>query len=371
MSNSATPTTTDTLIIGAGPIGLELAVALKQARADYIQVDAGQIGHTISWFPRESRFFSSPERIAISGVPLVTVGQSKASREEYLGYLRGIVQQFDLPIRTFERVEKISPFARPSEDSKDAPRFLITTARAGGMATEYQAKNVVVAIGDMHRHRPLLRSDGTPVPGADLPHVSHYFDEPHTYFGKRLLIVGGKNSAVEAAIRCHRAGAHVGISYRRDGFSDSIKYWLKPEIEWLIKTGAIEFFPDTLPHSITSDAVGLASVQGAGMTEVAADFVLALIGYEMDGSMLADAGVKLVGESRAPMVNADTMETNIPGLFVAGTAAGGTQFRFRLFIENCHAHVVKIARVLTGSDPELINPLAYQHLHEDPLAAES
>ena len=357
--------TTNTVIVGAGPIGLELAVALKQAGVDYVQIDAHQIGHTISWFPRQCRFFSSPERIAISGVPLVTAEQAKASREEYLGYLRGIVQQFDLPIRTFERVTQITP------TSSETTRFLVTTKRAGGVTAEYRADNVVVAIGDMHRHRKLLRTDGTPVPGADLPHVSYYFDEPHPYFRQRLLVVGGKNSAVEAAIRCYRAGVQVAISYRREAFSESIKYWLKPEIEWLIKTRAIQFFPNTIPVTITANSVTLASTDSDKTSEVPVDFVLALIGYEMDGSLLAGAGVELVGESRAPQINVETMETNVPGLFVAGTAAAGTQIRFKLFIENCHAHVVRIVRALTGHEPTHINPLAYQHLLEDPLAAES
>ena len=355
---------TDTLIIGAGPIGLELAVALKDAGVDYIQVDANQIGHTISWFPRQCRFFSSPERIAISGVPLMTSEQAKASREEYLGYLRGIVQQFDLPIRTYERVTKIDP-------QVDGSRFRVITQRSGGQTTEYQANHVVVAIGDMHHPRELRRLDGSPVPGADSPHVSHYFDEPHPYFGQRLLIVGGKNSAVEAAIRCYRAGAKVAISYRQSAFSDSIKYWLKPEIEWLIKTGAVEFFPNTLPEAITHDAVILRSTTSDETINLKIDFVLALIGYRMDGTLLSKAGVELVGENQAPKVNIETMESNVPGLFIAGTAAGGTQMRFKLFIENCHAHVVRIAKALTGNEPAKINHLAFQHLHEDPMAAES
>lgn len=362
-------TTTNTLIIGAGPIGLELAVALKLANVDYVQLDAKQIGHTISWYPRQCRFFSSPERIAISGVPLMTAEQAKASREEYLGYLRAIVQQFDLHVRTFERVTKVSNIAIASS------RFCVTTERTGGAAdetfAEYHAENVVVAIGDMHRPRQLLCHDGTPVPGADLPHVSHFFDEPHPYFGQRLLVVGGKNSAVEAAIRCYRAGAKVSISYRREAFTDSIKYWLKPELEWLIKTGAIKFFPQTLPESISRDEVVLANSRTGEKNRIATDFVLALIGYQMDGSLLAQAGVQLMGDSKTPMVDVETMETNVSGLYVAGTAAAGTQLRFKLFIENCHAHVVRITKHLTGCEPKRINPLAYQHLHEDPLAAES
>ena len=360
---------TEVLLIGAGPIGLELAVAIKDAGIDYIHVDAQQIGHTISWFPRQCRFFSSPERIAISGVPLETVDQSKASREEYLAYLRGIVKQFDLQINTFERVNAIQPIS----ESSSGARFAVETSRPDGDHT-YRARHVILAIGDMHRARTIQQADGNPIPGSDLPHVSHYFDEAHVYFGEKLLIVGGKNSAVEAAIRCHRAGAEVAVSYRRDQFSESsIKYWLKPEIEWLIKTGAIQFYPHTIPSHIKAMTVTLESTAaGGGPTqEIPADFVLMLIGYEMDSSLLSMSGVDLIGESRAPALNIDTMETNISGLFVAGTAAAGTQLRFKLFIENCHSHVVRIIRALTGNDPRHVNPLAYQRLHEHPLAAEN
>ena len=360
---------TEVLLIGAGPIGLELAVALKDAGVEYLHVDAQQIGYTISWFPRQCRFFSSPERIAICGVPLETVDQSKASREEYLAYLRGIVKQFDLQVSTFERVNTI----RPISHSGSSVRLAVETSRSDGNHT-YHARHVILAIGDMHRARTIQRDDGSPVPGADLPHVSHYFDEAHPYFGKKLLIVGGKNSAVEAAIRCHRAGADVAISYRRDKFNEtSIKYWLKPEIEWLIKTGVIQFYPHTIPSLITPTRVTLESTASSdgGRREIPADFVLMLIGYEMDSSLLSMAGVELIGESRSPALNVDTMETNVPGLFVAGTAAAGTQLSFKLFIENCHSHVVRIIRTLTGNDPRHINPLAYQRLHEHPLAAEN
>jgi thioredoxin reductase (NADPH) len=297
------------------------------------------------------------------------VDQSKASREEYLAYLRGIVRQFDLQVRTFEQVTAI----RRVSEANDGARFTVETARADGSRT-YHARHVILAIGDMHRARTLSLADGSPVPGADLPHVSHYFDEAHKYFGRKLLIVGGKNSAVEAAIRCHRAGADVAISYRRDQFNEtSIKYWLKPEIEWLIKTGAVRFYPSTIPSRITATTVTLESTVSSGehTQEIPADFVLMLIGYEMDGSLLSMAGVELIGEGRAPALNVETMETNVAGLFVAGTAAAGTQLRFKLFIENCHCHVVRIIRALMDNDPRHINPLAYQRLHEHPLAAES
>lgn len=332
--NEPTPKA-DVAIIGAGPIGLELAVALKQAAVPYLQFDAGQVGHTISWFPPQTRFFSSPERIAIAGVPLQTTDQSKATREEYLAYLRAVVQQFELAVRTFERVTSIR---------REGDAFLLKT-RHGGRDLEYRARNVVAAIGDMHAPRLLG------VPGEDLPHVSHYFNEPHRYFRQRLLIVGGKNSAVEAAVRCYRLGARITLSYRGERFDEkAVKYWLLPEIQGLIRAGQIEFLPRTRVTRIEPDVVTLQSVDDGASRPVPADFVLLMTGYVMDTTLLAEAGVRLEGASGAPAHDPETMQTNVPGLYVAGTASAGTQDRFRVFIENGHEHVAKIVRALTGCE---------------------
>jgi thioredoxin reductase (NADPH) len=327
---------TDVLLIGAGPVGLEVAIALKQAGLDYLHLDAGQVGATIQWWAPGTRFFSSPERLALAGVPLSTINQDKATREEYLGYLRSLVQQFNLPIRAFERVITIEPRG-------EGKGFLITTHSARG-ETKYAAARVIAAIGDMHRPRLLN------IEGEGLPHVSHYLREPHHYFNRSVLIVGGRNSAVEAAIRLYRAGACVSISYRRAAFDpERIKYWLLPEIKHLIKIGAIAYYPQTVPRAISPTAVTLAPAAGGESHDIPADEILLLTGYEMDPRLLETAGVELLGEGRAPQHNPRTMETNIPGLYIAGTAAAGTQFRFRYFIENCHAHATKIVAALTNT----------------------
>ncbi len=333
---------TQVAIVGAGPIGLALAVGLKQAGIRYLQFEAGQIGQTVSWFPKMTRFFSSPERIAICGVPLQTADQSKATREEYLAYLRSIVTQFDLNVHTHERVTSIQ---------RHAQGFELDTVQAGSKH-RYQAEKIVLAVGDM-AHPRLLH-----IPGEDLEHVSHYFDEPHKYFRKQLLIVGGKNSAVEAAIRCHRAGAHVAMSYRRDSFdSDRVKYWLLPELRALIKAGRITFYRQTLPQAIAADHVTLVPTPGhiGDPVRVNAEFVLLLTGYVMDTTLFKMVGVTLQGENQAPAHDPMTMQTNVPGVYVAGTAVAGTQVSFKLFIENCHPHVRRIVADLTGQPPPAID----------------
>jgi thioredoxin reductase (NADPH) len=373
---------TDIAVVGAGPIGLELAAALKRRGFDYLHFDARQIGYTISWFAPATRFFSSNERIAIAGVPLHTPDQSKASREEYLNYLRGVVELYDLKVNTYEPVTGIT---------REQDEFVLTTNPAAGPRV-CRAKRVVLATGGTDAPRRLN------IPGEDLPHVSHYFQDPHTYFRKRLLIVGGKNSAVEAALRCHHAGAKVSLSYRGTELSaKSIKYWLLPEINGLIESGRIPAYFGTVPTKITPTEVTLAPykgsevgaegsgfrVQGSGGKETIrtagnaitsdsqsfpappisslnpeprllttpTDFVLLLIGYAQDNKLLRLAGVQLQGDNQSPVFDERTMETTIPGLYVAGTAVGGTQDKYRIFIENCHVHVDRIVASLTGEKP--------------------
>lgn len=338
------PQTYDVAIIGAGPIGIELAVCLRQAGVAYLQLDAGQIGHTLTWWPRNTPFFSTTERLAVAGVPIVSLSQQRITGEEYLAYLRAIVEQFDLPINTHEPVTRLA---------RGADGFTLDTNPLAG-PRRYQARRVVLAIGDMHAP---LRLD---IPGEDLPHVSHYFRDPHDYFRKRLLIVGGKNSAAEAALRCWRAGARVTLSYRRAAFdSRRIKHWLLPDLEAQIEAGTIGFLPETVPVAITPGYVELAAaadgapIPGSGFRHET-DFVLLTTGFRGDQSLLEDVGVELVGPNRVPVFNPETMETNVAGLYLAGTVAAGVQQRYTLFIENCHEHAGKITRALTGQWPRAL-----------------
>jgi thioredoxin reductase (NADPH) len=323
----------DVMVVGAGPIGLECAVRLQQAGLRVLVVDRGAVGQTVTWFPRQMHFFSSNDRIGIAGVPLQTLDQQKATREEYLSYLRQVVNLHDLAVRTFEPVTAVE---------RDGEGFRVTTAPIGG-ERRYRARRVVLAVGDMDRPRRL------DVPGEDLPHVSHYFEEPHRYFGRRLLIVGGKNSAVEAALRCHHAGAKVSISYRREEFkASSVKYWLLPEMESRLRRGQIAGHLGTVPVAIGPGAVTLEPTGGGDQYEVPAEDVLLLTGYVADTTLLRAAGVELEGPEEMPVFDPDTMETNVPGLYVAGTVTAGTQSSFMVFIENCHVHAERIVAHLTA-----------------------
>lgn len=348
----------ETIIIGAGPIGLELAAALKQRGRDFALLEAGAIGSTMQWWAPGTKYFSSPERIAIAGVPLTTRDQEKATREEYLDYLRTVVGVYDIPVRTRTRVVG----ARRTDGGGFELKTVRGTHGVGGPAelartgpeplegdTEtWRAERLVLAIGDMHRPRMLG------LPGEDLPHVSHFFADPHEYFRSRVLIVGGKNSAAEAAIRCYRAGCAVTISYRRPAFDpERIKYWILPEIEWLVRKDAITMLPCTTPVSFDQGGAVLrgctADLEPTGATtRVEADHILLLTGYVQDTTLFEQLGVSLVGEGRKPRLDTATMETDVPGVFVAGTATAGTQARTRVFIETSHVHVERIVAAIEG-----------------------
>ena len=328
---------TEVAVIGAGPIGIELVVALKKEGIEYILFDKGQIANTISWFPSMMRFFSSADRIAISGVPIPRSDQSKCTKEEYLAYLRGIVLQFGLDIHNYENVKSV-------ESQKDGG-FLLQT-ECFGSKRSYKATKVVLATGGTDEPRFL------DIPGEDMPHVSHYFDDPHIYFQRKLLVVGGKNSAVETALRCHHAGADVTLSYRGKQLKKkSVKYWLLPEFMGLAKRREIRYLSDTVPKAITTGKVVLTKNNTGEDFEVEADFVLLLTGYKADMSIFKNAGVSLSEYGEAPEIDERTMESNIPGLYVAGTAVAGTQDSYKLFIENCHIHVDRILASITGKKP--------------------
>jgi thioredoxin reductase (NADPH) len=256
--------------------------------------------------------------------------------ETYLAYLRAIVEQLDLQVQTYEPVTNILP---------DEGGFLLVTQPASD-EKRYRAEKVVVAIGDMHAPNKLG------ITGEDLPNVDHYFVDPHKYFRKRLLIVGGRNSAVEAALRCWRAGAQVTLSYRRASFDEkSVKHFILPDLLAQIELGTIGFLPETTPVDIKPTCVLLENADGSRF-ELAADFVLMMTGFVGDMRLFKHAGVNLIGENQAPEHNLETMETNVPGLYVAGTAAGGERkARYTYFIENCHVHVSRIVYHLTGEWP--------------------
>lgn len=340
--------TTEVAVIGGGPIGIETSILLKEKSVENILFEARQIGEAIRRWPPNTHFFSSTEHVALAGFPVQNLDQRPISGEEYLAYMRSLVEFWDLDLRNYEAVIAIE---------RDDEGFWIRTKRATGQRL-YRARHVVISTGGMARPRRLG------IPGENLPHVSHHFPGPHAYFRTRLLVVGGKNSALESALRSWRAGAEVALSYRRPDIEwDRVKPHLSSDVQARLDKEEIQYYPATIPVEITPSHVLLASTEdgetpNGRLFRHEADFVLLATGFEADQSLLRAAGVELIGGAEVPVFNPETMETNIPDLYVAGTAAGGTQSKFEFFISTTHEHVGRIVKAISGEPPARLGSVA-------------
>jgi len=318
----------DVVIVGAGPSGLATAIAAKQHGLDYAIVEKGVLVNAIFNFPMHMVFFTTPELLEIGGLPLVTP-YDKPTRLEALRYYRRVVDTYDLPISFHEKVMSI-------EREPDG-RFIVETENNRGVTRVREARAVVLAIGYYDLPNYLH------IPGEDLPHVSHYYTDAHPYYRGRVVIVGGKNSAAEAALELFRAGAHVTIVHRHPALGDSIKYWVKPDIENRIKEGSVAARFNACVTSITP--VSVVIDQQGRREEIPADGVFLLTGYHPDVDLMRSAGINVDDETLAPELNMETFETNVPNLFIAGGAIAGKRTG-NIFIENGRFHGVKIIDVL-------------------------
>jgi thioredoxin reductase (NADPH) len=315
------------LIVGAGPSGLATAIAAKQQGLDYVLVEKGVLVNAIFNFPTHMVFFTTPELLEIGGLPLVTP-YDKPTRLEALRYYRRAVDTYALQISFHEQVVEID---------REQGTFAVTTQDARGTRRARYARAVVLAIG-YYDHPNYLG-----VPGEDLPHVSHYYTDAHPYYRQRVVIVGGKNSAAEAALELFRAGALVTLVHRRATLGDSIKYWVRPDIDNRIKAGSIAARFETCVVEIRP---GVVVVERQGQREeIAADAVFLLTGYKPDVELMRRAGVNCNNETLAPELDPETFETNVPNLFIAGGAIAGRNTG-SIFIENGRFHGETIVAVL-------------------------
>ena len=318
----------DILIVGAGPSGLATAIAARQLGLDFAIVEQGVLVNSIFNFPTQMVFFTTPELLEIGGLPLTTPFD-KPTRLEALRYYRRVVDTYQLQIAFEEKVVEV--------ESEADGTFAVTTASPRGRLRVREARAVVLAIG--YYDIPNLLG----IPGEDLPHVSHYYDEAHPYYRKRVVVVGGKNSAAEAALEMYRAGAHVTLVHRHAALGDTIKYWVRPDIENRIKDGAIAARFDTSVVEITPTAVVVESA--AGREEIPAEQVFLLTGYHADVDLMRRAGIQCDEVTLKPDLNPETFETNVPNLFIAGGAIAGRQTG-TIFIENGRFHGETIVKML-------------------------
>jgi thioredoxin reductase (NADPH) len=326
----------DVIIVGAGPSGLSAAIAAKKAGLEYQVIEQAALVNSIYRWPPQMVFFTTPELLEIGGLPFVSP-YDKPTRGEALRYYRKVVDAYDLNIAYDEKVVAIT--AEADDVTEDEPTvFTVETRSAGGVRRVRSARNVIMAIG--YYDRPVLLG----IPGEDLPHVQHYYGEPHPYYRKRVVVVGGANSAAEAALEMFRSGAHVTLVHRWPELKSTIKYWVKPDIENRLKEGSIAGHLSSNVTGITAKAV---TVDGPhGVVDIPAEAVFLLTGYRADTQLMVDAGVKLT-EREAPVYDPDTFETNVPGLFVAGGALAGVDTG-TVFIENGRFHGETILTVISG-----------------------
>jgi len=296
----------ETIIAGAGPIGLACAISAKRRGIDPLVIDAGALTNSIVRYPINMTFFTTPERLEIGNHPLVCAG-SKATREEALKYYRGVARAEGLRVQTFTKlVGKNEVETRFGREKISTDKLVLATGYFG-------------------------QPNRLGVPGEDLPHVHHYFDEAHLSYGRDVVVIGGKNSAVEAALQLFRAGARTTIIYRGTAWPKSVKYWLRPDLENRIKAGEIAARLGAHVAEITPREV---RVHGLGGDEgIPADRVYPLIGFHPDLALFDRVGIAYDRESGRPQINPDTLETSVPGVHVAGSVTAGHKIS-EIFIEN-------------------------------------
>ena len=315
----------DVLVVGAGPAGLATAIAASKAGLDCQVIEKGALVNSLLHYPTEMVFFPTPELMEIGGMPFVSP-YDKPTRLEALRYYRRVTDAYRLPVAFDETVVAVE---HESGVPDEQGSFVVDMKSARGIRRSSRSRTVVIASGAYDVPNEL------DVPGEHLPHVSHYYTQPHPYFRKRVVVVGGKNSAAEAALDLFRAGAHVTLVHRRAALGDSIKYWVKPDIENRLKEGSIAARFDTLVVEIRPTTV---LVERFGSTdEIDADAVFLLTGYRSDATLLRSAGVDIDPETCGPVFDASTFETNVRGLYVAGAVVAGVQSG-KIFIENGRFH---------------------------------
>jgi thioredoxin reductase (NADPH) len=315
----------DVVVVGAGPAGLATAIAASKCGLSCQVLEKGALVNSLLHYPTEMVFFTTPELMEIGGMPFVSP-YDKPTRLEALRYYRRVSDAFKLDIVFDETVVAVT---RDSSSPDEGGSFVVDTQSTRGVRRSVHGRTVVVATGAYDIPNRLG------VPGEDLPHVSHYYTQPHPFFRKKVVVVGGKNSSAEAALDLYRAGAKVTIVHRGPAMGDSIKYWVKPDIDNRIKEGSIPARFETRVVEIRPTSV---VVEREGVVdEVDADAVFLLTGYGADTTLLRNAGIEIDPVTCGPLFDAETFETNVPGLYTVGAVVAGVQSG-RIFIENGRFH---------------------------------
>ena len=315
---------TDVLVIGAGPTGLACAIEAQKIGLKALVLEKGCLVNSVFNYPTNMTFFTTPELLEIGDIPFACAGQ-KPTRQEALEYYRRVAEHFKLHICQYQWVKTVT--------GKDGD-FRVTATDRSGKIHDYRTKKVIVSTG----YYDLPNDLG--IPGEDLEKVHHYYKEPYPYYDSDVLVIGGKNSAAEAALDLWRHGARVTLVHRGDQISPSVKYWVRPDLENRIKNGEINAFFKSFVQEIGSDFAVLNTPKGP--TRLLNDFVFALIGYHPDYDFLSSLGLELSDLQHRPVCDPESLESNVPGVYVAGVIVAGSRTS-EIFIENGRFHGKQIA----------------------------
>jgi thioredoxin reductase (NADPH) len=310
----------DIAIIGAGPCGLACAIEAQKSNLKYLVIDKGSITESIRRYPINMIFFSTSENLEIGDIPFVSMGM-RPTRLEALKYYRKISSHFNLNLKLFTK----------AEDIVKGDGFFRIKIQDG----EIRSRKIILATGYYDIPRFLN------IPGEALPHVNHYYDEAFKYSNMKVVVVGGANSAIETSLDLYRNGAIVTIVHIFEELAKNAKYWIVPDLQNRIKNNEVKSRFSSVVTSISEKTVTIKSLKSGEMETLEADFVFLMTGYRPDAEFLTKVGIKLSGENLVPEINPDTFETNIPGIYMAGSIIGGEETA-KVFIENGRLHGAKI-----------------------------
>ena len=319
----------DVLVIGAGPTGLACAIDAQNAGFRVVLVDKGCLCNSLYHYPSHMTFFTTPELLEIGSIPFPSPNP-KPNRNEALQYYRQVAAHYRLDVRQYQTVERVS-----GSDGRFRVHLRDRFDRASGIV----ARKLVVATGYYDLPNYLN------IPGESLSKVMHYYDDPHPYSGLDVVVIGGKNSAAIAALELWRHGARVTLVHRGPDMHRHVKYWIKPDIENRIKAGEVTAYFESHVSEITPDTLLIERPQGKLVLKN--DFVFALIGYHPDFEFLENLGVRSEGKDRMPVCDAKTLESNVPGIYLAGVIVAGARTN-EIFIENGRFHGQQIAKDLAN-----------------------
>jgi len=328
---------TDVLVIGAGPTGLACAIEAQRAGLKVVVIDKGCLVNSLFHYPANMTFFTTPELLEIGDIPFPSPNQ-KPTRDEALEYYRKVAEHYQLDARQYETVLRV--------EGADG-EFRVRVEDRFGREQSYATRKIVIATGYYDLPNYLK------IPGEALSKVMHYYDAPHPYYDMDVVVIGGKNSAAIAALDLWRHGARVTLVHRGPRIHHHVKYWVLPDIENRIKAGEVEAYFDTRVTAIREDSVELQTPNGPKI--VRNDFVFALTGYHPDFDFLESLGVRMDNKDRCPECDPESLESNVPGLYLAGVIIAGSRTN-EIFIENGRFHGRQIAADIAARLDEAVTP---------------